>query len=56
MLSTIVEGEAAWSDFFYLLAVILFAVAFVIRAQARAVDGCLVAFGLAAVAAGLLVL
>lgn len=56
MFATIVDGEAAWSDFFYLLACILFLVAFAVRAQARAVDGCLVALGLASVAAGLLVL
>jgi uncharacterized membrane protein len=56
MLSTIIEGEADLADVLFLVAVILFCIVAIFHLMRRAVEGALLAFGLAAVALGWLVL
>jgi hypothetical protein len=56
VLAEIVSGERDWADVLFLIAVILFAVAAVIRFQAKAFDSALIALALGLVAFGWLLL
>jgi len=52
----IFSGNANLADIGFLVALILFIIAFVIRIQARAIDAAIIAAGLACIAFGWLVL
>ena len=56
MLSTIIEGEADLADVLFLIAFILLCIVAVFHLMRRAFEGALLAFGLAALALGWLVL
>ncbi len=56
LLADIAHGERNWADIMFLIALIVFAIAFVLRVMARAVDAALIALGLTAVAFGWLLL
>ena len=49
MLATIMSGEVDLADVLFLIAFVVFAVAFVLRVMVKNVDGALVAAGLALV-------
>jgi hypothetical protein len=55
-LATIIDGEADLADVLFLLAFLLFCIVAVLHLMRRSIDGALLAFGLAAVALGWLVL
>jgi hypothetical protein len=56
MIATIIDGETDLADVLFLLAFLLFCIVAVLHLMRRSIDGALLAFGLAAVALGWLVL
>jgi hypothetical protein len=45
VLADLVHGEVDWADVLFLVAAIIFFIVFVIRLQARSIDGMLIAAG-----------
>lgn len=56
MIATIIDGEADLADVLFLIAFVLFCIVAIFHLMRRAFEGALLAFGLAAVALGWLVL